>query len=697
MIIDSDLKTFNDSLEGKTFSIEDNSFIFDILRNKMYSDPISSIVREVSCNARDSHRAIGSNRPIEITLPISTNPFLKIKDYGTGLSPDLIENVFIKYAASTKRGDSIQTGGFGLGAKTPFSYSDSFSIVTVSNKIKYNYVCYIDETKRGKISLLSESETSEDNSTEIAIKIKPEDYSRFSSAVVALNEFWIEPIIVKNIDSYYLKKKKYSYVFDKFSLGYDEREANIYAIIDGIKYPVNNPNIVKNNLLRSLKHSLFLFFNNSECSLSATREQLSYDQKTVDLINSRITESMNQIVSMIKEEIDKKETYKEALSFYRNFCIGIFNSHDTIESMNLSYKGKKLYISSSIYIPGSTILTFNLKSSYRRSDRLESKISYSLMTSGEVDLYYNDFTDLGTDAFQTRHFKTYFQSQENRGKKIYIIFPTVAASLDLIKRQIDFECFDIKPLSKIIEKPKLRVIKDQDKESTRLTLYKYGGSFYRVAQKESKEVSNKILVKLNKSKNLFAFDNDYHNLYKLDHLVKLGYSIYGLVEEIFDEYSEDMANFKSIDDVIEIISDEVGENYLNYNVVENVVAKVNLDKLMLISKYKELKSSLIYEDEHISTIENIFTLTNKIEVSDDMRKKIILLSVFCENLLAEEIKVKEEELMNKIESFDITEINKKLLARLPLIGLTSRYSFNMKEVSDYMNGIYLLNQQNGED
>ena len=121
----------SDELEGSLFSIDtSNHFIFDLLRSKIYENPIKAICREVSCNARDANRSVGKGDvPIEITVPSYNNLSLIIKDCGPGISPYLIENIFIKYAASTKRDDNTQTGGFGLGAKTPFAYTDSFTIV----------------------------------------------------------------------------------------------------------------------------------------------------------------------------------------------------------------------------------------------------------------------------------------------------------------------------------------------------------------------------------------------------------------------------------------------------------------------------------------------------------------------------------------------------------------------------------------
>ena len=125
------------SMPEQFFSIKDTGMIFDILRSKMYSNPILAICREISCNARDAHREVGKpDVPVQIMLPNHFDPNYRIKDFGPGISPDRISNIFIQYTASTKRDDNIQTGGFGLGAKTPFAYSDSFAINTNFQGIK---------------------------------------------------------------------------------------------------------------------------------------------------------------------------------------------------------------------------------------------------------------------------------------------------------------------------------------------------------------------------------------------------------------------------------------------------------------------------------------------------------------------------------------------------------------------------------
>jgi len=54
----------------EAFSIEgDSRVIFDILRDKMYSDKIGAVCREVSSNARDANREAGKGHvPIDIVI-----------------------------------------------------------------------------------------------------------------------------------------------------------------------------------------------------------------------------------------------------------------------------------------------------------------------------------------------------------------------------------------------------------------------------------------------------------------------------------------------------------------------------------------------------------------------------------------------------------------------------------------------------
>lgn len=389
------------SMDEQFFSIQDQGMIFDILRNRMYSDPILAICREISCNARDAHREAGNNElPVEITLPTALEPFYKIKDFGPGINPDRMSNVFIKYTASTKRQDNIQTGGFGLGAKTPFSYSDTFTIVTVVSNIKYNYACFIDETKVGKLILMDESVCNERNSTEIIIPVKSADFKRFSVATESAIKHWQIKPIIKNGDINWTRYKvtiegsnwKICTTEQSHYYTYDR---GVKILVDDIEYSLATEAIAKFAnfaIVEACKGILFLKFNIGELSLSASRESLYIDKPTEIKIKERLELVEKEITNQINNKISNFSNYLEANSFITNKISPMFNNINFFGSLNwnnIPLYGKNLGLKTPIiYFFKSDFKSKKIKSDYIR---IRSKASYHLNLDQEnTHILYND-------------------------------------------------------------------------------------------------------------------------------------------------------------------------------------------------------------------------------------------------------------------------------------------------------------------
>lgn len=226
-------------LQEHFFSIKDQGMIFDILRSKMYSNPILAICREITCNARDAHREVGTPEvPVHIQLPAGLEPNWKVKDFGPGISPDRMLNIFIQYTASTKRDDNTQTGGFGLGAKTPFSYSDTFLVTTIHDGTRYSYSCTIDDTKVGKLLLLDKRPSDEPNSTEICIRVKPVDFNTFHQYTEQACRHWdTKPIVTGGSISWETTNKIAEGTGWAICSSHDYNK-NAKVVIDGIEYPL---------------------------------------------------------------------------------------------------------------------------------------------------------------------------------------------------------------------------------------------------------------------------------------------------------------------------------------------------------------------------------------------------------------------------------------------------------------------------
>ena len=343
-------------MESTKFSIGNHALLFEILRSKMYSSPIQSICREIMSNAIDSHRERYGNdeKPIQITLPNALDPNYRVKDWGVGISPSRVKDVYTKWGNSTKRDDNLQIGGFGLGSRTPWSYTDSFSVETIVDGIKYSYTCIIDETKIGDCIKMTEVSTDETNGTEIVIPIKSNDFAAFIDGT----EFCTRHLKTKPI----IKGGKIEWLCPDVILEgtdwkivkptYQDPGGSIRLLVDNIQYPLDAsqlPNYRDIELLHSTRDTVFLSFRTGELSLSASRESVHLDEPTQAKITKRCEEAYAELKGIVQAKIDACPTYYEANQCYTTIKLSLGR---LVEGMTW----KKLKLQAELYIPNSTTL-----------------------------------------------------------------------------------------------------------------------------------------------------------------------------------------------------------------------------------------------------------------------------------------------------------------------------------------------------
>lgn len=496
------VETSSKELEEKLFSIGDSGIVFDVLRSKMYSNPISAICREISCNARDAHREVGTpDLPIEIYLPNIIEPYFKIKDFGPGISPDRIENIYIKYGSSSKRNDDLQTGMYGLGAKTPFSYSDTFTIITVHDNIKYNYSCIIDETKVGKLILLDKAPTDDYNGTEIIIPVKPSDFKSFIQWIEQSTRHWnIKPLFKGGLIEYKTYKKILS--GNKWDLLENNcyNDSAIRFIIDDIEYQIGKDTLssfINNDLLFSTHNSVFqLYFDIGDLSLSANREQVFLDKKTKDKIKQKIDFMSLDIKSTLLSKIDKCENYWDALVLFSRELNAYFNAPKFIGAV--TWKGLTLY-NNYIQLTDSIVYNYS-KGSYRKlSSNVEKLTRY---TSMSID-FSKDSLLIINDLFikdpSSKHFRSLMLDLLKDKRKILLISPAGQNDLDKLNLKYNLDKMAYCLLSSICKKP----LKKSISLTNKLIVYKVGiGNVIQVPYASLKSDNNKkVLCSFRKSHN----------------------------------------------------------------------------------------------------------------------------------------------------------------------------------------------------
>lgn len=309
------------SIKDHQYGIGDVGLVLEILRNKLYKDPILAVVREYVTNARDAHIEIGqANKPIVVDLPDHNNLYFKVQDFGPGLSPERIEKIFCNYASSTKRNSEDQVGYFGIGSKSAFAYSDSFTIISVYNGKTRTYSSYIDESRKGKISCLYEADTDQANGTTIIVPVKMHDVASFEQKFVFVTEFWdVQPVARKYNEEYHVR-----YLNEKSIIsgdGWNIVKTNDYnlkathVIMGGIPYRVDVSSYFNSHPARNFFEysAIRINFNNSDLSLAASRDSLHYDSRTIKTLKDKFDSIIVEINDKISQEVAAEKSYRDAL------------------------------------------------------------------------------------------------------------------------------------------------------------------------------------------------------------------------------------------------------------------------------------------------------------------------------------------------------------------------------------------------
>lgn len=292
-----------------SFTIKATAKSFRILSDGLYANKVRAIIRELSCNAYDSHIAAGKkDTPFDVHLPNALEPFFSIRDYGTGLSHDQVTNIFTTFFESTKTDSNDYVGALGLGSKSPFSYTDNFTVTAVKDGRKGIYTAFINEQGVPSIALMMEEETTDPAGVEVRFAVEERyDFDKFRQEAKYVYEYFsLRPVVSGNAD---FKFKDPEYKEENIIPGvhYVGDGRSSYAIMGNIKYPIDVPNADKalGGLHGLLGCGLVMEFNIGELDFQASREGLSYIPETIAAIKAKLEALNGQLAIHIANEADK--------------------------------------------------------------------------------------------------------------------------------------------------------------------------------------------------------------------------------------------------------------------------------------------------------------------------------------------------------------------------------------------------------
>lgn len=305
--------------------------VFDTMSKTLYSKPINAIVREITSNCFDSHIEAGVEDAVVIQKSKDDEgQYISFIDYGVGISPERVKNVYMNYFSSTKRSTNEQIGGFGLGSKTPLAYTNYFYINTVVNNIKYQYIL----SKQSGIpvlDLLSQEETTERNGTEIRIYFVDEyrDINLFEQALLTelcyfSNVYFIGWNINNNYNIYDNKYFKYKNI--------DQYSSDMHIILGKVSYPIDW-NIIDTE---RIPISVGVKFEIGELPPTNNREGIRYTEEAIALIKERVELAYNEILELYKSQNKEFTNYFEWKNVYKNRPYILFKTENVEDKLYLN-------------------------------------------------------------------------------------------------------------------------------------------------------------------------------------------------------------------------------------------------------------------------------------------------------------------------------------------------------------------------
>ncbi|AGR45952.1 protector from prophage-induced early lysis [Yersinia phage PST] len=349
MIITTEKETIlGNGSKSKAFSITASPKVFKILSSDLYTNKIRAVVRELITNMIDAHALNGNPEKFIIQVPGRLDPRFVCRDFGPGMSDfdiqgdDNSPGLYNSYFSSSKAESNDFIGGFGLGSKSPFSYTDTFSITSYHKGEIRGYVAYMDgDGPQIKPTFVKEMGPDDKTGIEIVVPVEEKDFRNFAYEVSYIMRPFKDLAIINGLD----REIDYFPDFDDYYGVNPERywpdRDGLYAIYGGIVYPIDG--VIRDRNWLSIRNEVnYIKFPMGSLDIAPSREALSLDDRTRKNIIERVKElsekAFNEDVKRFKESTSPRHTYRELMKMGYSARDYMISNSVKFTTKNLSYK-----------------------------------------------------------------------------------------------------------------------------------------------------------------------------------------------------------------------------------------------------------------------------------------------------------------------------------------------------------------------
>lgn len=299
-------------LVEKKFGIVENEKMYRILSSKIYTNKIAAPIRELCCNAYDAHVEAGKKDvPFRVHVPTFEESYFEVQDFGPGLNANEIENLYTSYGYSSKENSNSMIGCLGLGSKSPFAYTESFSILSRKGGVQYYYNCIMDNGVP-KLVKFDEFPSNEPSGLTIRFEVKNGDVRNFVEECKNILRFF-QPVPIFNIENFELlpyPEFEYGICYKR---GYFSHNHffDSGVLMGNVLYYFNPQNVLnhpacneseKIRKLFSRSCGLIIQAEIGDVEISVSREAVELKDKTVKFIQNRILNYFENVRKVLFEK-----------------------------------------------------------------------------------------------------------------------------------------------------------------------------------------------------------------------------------------------------------------------------------------------------------------------------------------------------------------------------------------------------------
>lgn len=196
----------------------------------------------------------------------------------------------------------------GIGSKSPLSYTDEFHITTIYDNIQYHYIYYKDGSEY-ILSLISKNTVLEKSGTTIKIDIKDGDVGKFTEKLEKQLSYFSDVYINNTHRNYENEFNIYEGKYFKFKSN-SRPYGNLHLLLGQVTYPIDFT-LLK---IPTIDFPIAIKFDIGEISPTLERENIKYDDRSIELIKERINLAIVEIKDYFKKDTFEIDDLKEYLN-----------------------------------------------------------------------------------------------------------------------------------------------------------------------------------------------------------------------------------------------------------------------------------------------------------------------------------------------------------------------------------------------